>query len=631
MNKIEDYFETSKLLCKSNNTYIKNDFLNNNISKKSILVNHVNNLKILLPNSKNLEKNKNLNNTYYLKKNPILNQLQTLYQDLLINGNIPVFVNKLLQIENKINKKQNNNNLKINPFYKSDYIQLNSLFISNSNELIKNIHIKKQLNLIVQGIVINNKKPSIGIIKNINSSLNNNFKNKLRTNNYTQLTQLFSDIKNIYIDEDKSENAFFFLPIQNLNFGETLNNLLTNGNNEKNLILIEYANKLESNFNHLKYVFPKNSKNKKSILNTKYFIPYYIHEGKIKKINKDKILFYLKKPDNYFKIYNELIQYIDNNLQNNVLKSDKLLIDKIAYLILFQHIQIFYDLFYTYFDNITKYIITLKQSNNTSFKNLNFKACFNYLKEINSSLLNYKKFLLNNAYQLFKPSKMIDIYGISFDDERHVFDIKDSIVFFGKEINEKFPIKIVNNINKIYDFMSNFINSSSQNDIYSKEKLFIGTQYMNGEYLDESIGTLDYDINEASLFDKFNKKIIEVIFEKFNDCIPIELLNFLSNKKPYFIQENLDKKQKIQFGNYILSYFKIYLKKSTQYILYQTKTNLSPLLKKKYYFISKIYYLISYFIFRIVESSMEDNELRNNLIEKMTKLKELYLTKISLQ
>lgn len=42
-----------------------------------------------------------------------------------------------------------------------------------------------------------------------------------------------------------------------------------------------------------------------------------------------------------------------------------------------------------------------------------------------------------------------------------------------------------------------------------------------------------------------------------------------------------------------------------------------------------MYYLVSYFLFRIVETSMLNIELKNNLIEKMTKIKELYLTKIS--
>ena len=631
MNTIDNYFETSKLLCKSNNIYIKNDFLNNNTSKKSILAKHKNNLKKILEDNNNLKNSKKLNQIYYFNKNPVLNQIQTIYENLLINGDIPSFVQKLFSLEKKINKKNSNNNIKANPFFKSEYIQLNSLFVSSSNNLIQNIHIKKQLNLLVQGIVINNNSPSLGILKNINSSINKNYKNRLGTKNFSQMTQFFSEIKNIYIHEDKTNNSFFFLPIQNINLGETLNSLLTNGNNEKKLIIIEYVNNLESNINNLKYLPIQSVRNKvqKRILNPKYFIPYYFKDNIPYKIEKNKISSYLKKPDQYFKIYNELIQVINIWFNKEPLKKYKLMYDKIAYLILFQHIQLFYDLYYHYIDNITKYIISLKQSNNSAFKNLNYEACFDYLKKLNHGLLNYKKFLLNNAYQLFKPSKMIDIYGISFDEERKVYDIKDSIIFFGKEIEKKYPILLDNNIDLVYNFMSNFINSSSQTDIYSKEKLFIGTQYMNGSYLDDSLSTLDYNINEASSFNKFNKKIIEIIIETFSDCIPIELLSFLNNKKQYFIQNNLEKKQKIQIGNYILSYFKENIKKSTHFILLQSKSNINSSSKKKYFIISKMYYLISYFLFRIVETSMLNIELKNNLIEKMTKIKELYLTKIS--
>ena len=78
-----------------------------------------------------------------------------------------------------------------------------------------------------------------------------------------------------------------------------------------------------------------------------------------------------------------------------------------------------------------------------------------------------------------------------------------------------------------------------------------------------------------------------------------------------------------------MSHFKDNIKKSTQYILYQSKSNINTKNKKKYYLISKMYYQISYFVFRIVETSMQNIELKNNLIEKMNKIKKLYLSKIS--
>ena len=282
MNKIENYFETSKLLCKSSNSYIKNNFLNNNNSKKSILLKYKNNL------------NKLKNNKNNLSQNIILNKLQNIYESLLLDGNIVVFVKNLFELNDKINKKNNNINLKKNPFYKSNYIKLNKLFVSNSNNLIQNINIKKQLNLLVQGKITNTNSPSLGILRNINSTINNKFKIELGTTNYSQMTQLFSDIKNIYMNEDKTSNNFFFLPIQNLNLGETLNHLLTNGNSEKILIIIEYVNKLESTFNHLKYLKTNNRKDKK-ILNPKYVIPYYIKDNKIFRIERNKITSFLKR------------------------------------------------------------------------------------------------------------------------------------------------------------------------------------------------------------------------------------------------------------------------------------------------------------------------------------------------
>ena len=109
-------FMTNKLLCKSTNIYVKEDFLKNYTQKESIL-----------------KENSKLSNIKI--NNTILEELNIIYQNFLLDNQVEKFIfqlNKIIiQIEhlnkknNFINKVENNINKNIilkNPFYKNQDI-----------------------------------------------------------------------------------------------------------------------------------------------------------------------------------------------------------------------------------------------------------------------------------------------------------------------------------------------------------------------------------------------------------------------------------------------------------------------------------------------------------------------------
>ena len=119
-----------------------------------------------------------------------------------------------------------------------------------------------------------------------------------------------------------------------------------------------------------------------------------------------------------------------------------------------------------------------------------------------------------------------------------------------------------------------------------------------------------------------------LLLNKFQECIPIELLGYLSIKKNYILANKLSKQDKVYFNNYVLSYFKKYLKESTKYILYASKNNLNKKNAKNMIIISKIYNLMSYFTFKIIEECMVNTNLKNELLNKMIIIKNKYLSQV---
>ena len=204
-------FMTNKLLCKSSNIYVKEDFLKNYTQKESIL-----------------KENSKLSNIKI--NNTILEELNIIYQNFLLDNQVEKFIfqlNKIIiQIEhlnkknNFINKVENNINKNIilkNPFYKNQDIN-EIIYKYNLNNIQKKIY----LSLLTQGIYINFQYPSLGLI----------CKSPFYSSQDITLSELFENGLNIFENYSKS----IHLPIQSLNLGDTLVRILTNGENENNIL-----------------------------------------------------------------------------------------------------------------------------------------------------------------------------------------------------------------------------------------------------------------------------------------------------------------------------------------------------------------------------------------------------------
>jgi len=595
-------FMTNKLLCKSSNIYIKEDFLKNYTQKESILKNEI-----------QLTKNINLNDS-------ILDEINNIYKNFLLDNQVEKFIfqlNKLIIQVEQLNKKndfihkvENNMNKNIilkNPFYKNQNI---NTIIYKYN--LNNIHKKIYISLLTQGIYINFQYPTLGLI----------YKSTFYTSQEITLSELFENGFNIFENYSKS----ITLPIQSLNLGETIVKILNHGSNENNILFLKnYIDQLKINLSS-KIINVKNNNNstKKNILNSKYIIPYYFKNNKIYKFKDNEIEKLKKNPKKYDKIILDLYKNVLLNLKkNNNTHSinEKHQLYKVAYLMLYQFIQIFYDLHDIFFNQINDYIISIKFSNSENLKNLNYNECFNYLNKLNQSLIQMKNILLSNAYELFKPNKSSGIYGIEY--KNNIYDISDNINFFGTHIKENYPIGFEKQTKNIHQFFTQF----NLKNVYG-QKLFIGVNYKNNEYLQDILYTFNIKINKIKNISDVNLKIIHLLLNKFQECIPIELLGYLSIKKNYILANELSKQDKVYFNNYVLSYFKKYLKESTKYILYASKNNLNKKNAKNMIIISKIYNLMSYFTFKIIEECMVNTNLKNELLNKMIIIKNKYLSQV---
>ena len=573
---METYFQTKKLLCQSNRI---SNFFKNMMNLPSSFINV---------------------NTKY--DNEILKKLQSYYEQFLNDKNPVTFISSVLNLKYGMQSKNQNIKNK-NPFYKNPRINVNQLFILK-NKFIKSIDVKKQLNLVVYGKYIRTDFPSIGIIHNLSSELNVSFQNRLKTTKYSDQITFFQEIKNIF-----TNNEHFYLPLQNLELGKTISSLLLKGENRK-LFIDDYVNTLDVHFQRIQKI------NKKKILNSKYMIPYIIQDNEIKKMKDSQISQYMRNPTAYLELYEKLCTYVFTFLDQTNRKESLKNTQKLAYLLLFQHIQIYYDIYYQFIDHITKYIISMKQSDHVNYQNLDYENCFSYLKKLNDSLLSQKTILLNNAFQLFKPNKSSGIYGIQY--KNNIFDIDDQVIFLGSNVHVNYPLGQTQDKEKLISFFTEF----DENSIYGGGKLFIGVQYLQNEYLSTTLTILNQNNKSSNKYFEYNMRIIDKLLNVFENCIPIELLAFLENKQ--FIN-NLNKND---FITEITNEYQFYLEKSTHYILLQIRKNVNNMSKKKYYYISKIYYHISYFIKKILERVINDQKLKEKLITEFQVINNKCLSKI---
>jgi hypothetical protein len=254
-------------------------------------------------------------------------------------------------------------------------------------------------------------------------------------------------------------NYLNFIPLFNQKIYETLSNILVEKNNKNNLWDIKIGN---SNNKTLKYI-KQNFKNanislidifydSNNILKKKYQIPY-----RQDTTNPDNIIYNIsgttgispEPTETTEKKYWSIKGLIDanNKLINFIIPQtgnpdylNKQNVKNVLCCYIFFMINLFYDFYKTYIDKLNNIIINISSSK--IGKDLNFTAGFNYIERLNISLLNFKKILLNNFYELFLPSSIINNnYGMILNKDG--FYIPDgSLLSNNDDIVKNFPFKV---------------------------------------------------------------------------------------------------------------------------------------------------------------------------------------------
>jgi len=630
MNNLFNYYTTNKLLCKDTN-----DITKNNLNKlRTINISIFNKYKTELLKLKN-----EINFNYDPLTNLEIEELSNVYENFKINIDVELFCKKVFEIRSKIASKLNiksnikelfksNDQVILNPLYKSLLITSSLL---NSSNFINNVNRNNiSLDIYTQGKYINNSYPTLGIIYPILT--------KASTETYSYIIDLFNNILfNIHGTPkggiiNNFEEFRFKIPLQysKLKFSEQICKLLDKSNLNKISSIKDYIDNVDLSMKDIMIQKDTNKKKTIYLFKEKYIIPYEFKNNEVVKIKSNKIISYVKdykkylslEADFYYKVMNILtFQY--NRLEKHELNT----FYKILYLFYYRNIQLFYDIYWNFINKkVNYYVISLKLSNNSIYKNLNYEKFTNYIDKLNGSLLKMKKILLNNLYKIFLPNIIGKNYGVYIDKEYNdvIYLVNENILYTGKNIKDKYMID--NDFNGLLNVStSTYFTDFNEHDHYDKnDKLFIGTLFNDNENLKSSLGLLTFDSGKLKKIRKVNYRIINYLIKIFNNCIPIEILDKkILSKKIYLKSSRLTNKDKSNLKNYILNEFDIYLKKSTENIILLKKSDES---KHKILLLnSKINYNISYFIFRVVQTMLFDIQLKNELLSEIEKIKIKYL------
>jgi hypothetical protein len=476
--------------------------------------------------------------------------------------------NKNLIINNPLNYK----NIGFG-FFKEDYFK----YIDTYNDSDKE-KLKKNIDILLLGDIINISLPSIGPINNYLSSNKYNyieFINELIS--YKKDTDEIVKIPlvGLYIGDVLSEKLL------NLNINKIGDNLNYNFNNEnmKNLI-ISMVKHIDIKLIDIFYIYGKNNKAPKKIKH-EFIIPYKIEKypskpDEIVKMTKGDI----DKNNNFEKVIqsnNKVVSYVINNIFNKhkdegIKNLEKKNYKNVLACYLFYIINLIYTIVKLYIDKLDEILKNIVDSREKRFSVLNIKDAFEYTSLLNKSLLNFNKVLLNNYYYLFIPSKIISgNYGMKIDEYNCY--IPESIFLGDNEtILNEYPFNDPsynessndNNQIKVDTIkMTNFIiNFKGKNDIYkSTLKLEFGGLMIDNTTLKKSLDILSqyYKILERNNI--FSNFVIDKLIDNFKnkDCIPFEFIEEYYNlvKLNPSINKDIEKK--------ILNKFDIQIKKSTEY------------------------------------------------------------------
>ena len=441
---------------------------------------------------------------------------------------------------------------------------------------------KNAIDNIIFGNNINFSLPSIGPIYSIYSTDPN--KSDISRLIYTLITTDNGSFPPNYLEH---------IPLFKQNISDTLSNILLQSDKENNLWNVKIGN--STNNNTLKYV----KKYFKSVnisltdiffdtsgIKKKYFVPYKIENNIITEAssipsppapappapvvpappsNDDKIKAVIDANNT---IVNHVIQEMTTN-PNNL---NKRYMKNILSSYLFFVINIFYDFYKKYIDKLNDVIVSLSVS---KYKNqLNIASGFKYIEKLNISLLNFKKILLNNFYELFLPSSIINNnYGMILNKDG-CYVPANSFIASNDDISNNFPFQLaishVNILNKIslVDFM--FLNKSNT-DIYDDKLLELGGFSYNNIITRNAISILNdfFDIDKRK--NNLNIFLLELLerFFKENSCNVLitnleAIINEPTNVKKEKDIEEYYKKCLFSSATYFIEVMKIDKKNSSK-------------------------------------------------------------------
>ena len=610
----------------------------------------------------------------YLKQykdvNPInfrLDELNRIYEQILINNrNIEEFIKLLIKNKNICDEmkknlttylltsyKFNNNIIYTNP------IEFNYITRSEKNlldSLIRNSllndenNIKINFDILLLGKYLNLTMPSCGLVTTIVSSNKNNTFLKM--------------IEHIVNETNEEYDIAKDIPFKSLSISKTLSSILLDVNiNNLSSELINIIDKIEIKLDNIYYKKRSNNNNNKKDIILKYLLPYKIVDIK----DKNGITFKLmKRSDTKIKDLKTLIDH--NNLllktvindtfalkRSDIEKCKKNLEKKyykdILYSYLFNIINIVYDICDYYLKIIDSHLTNMSIINKKKTGLLNLEEAFKYTSLIKKSLNKFRLILLNNLYNLFMPSKIINkLYGMK-KDELGFYVKETKCIYVGNNNNilEKYPFQevyddlLLNDEESRKNLVEFCLNISSSTDLYdSSEKLAFGGLCFSRDITESSLKIINNYFRILDNVNLYNLFIINKIidFFKIHSSIPIELLSDLETNK--------DNLMKITYTNSFSSGFFIKLKnkyennikKVTKYlidndiikkkiILLEQRNNddEKSIIKKLYnqselcQTLYKIYFLISNFILNLVQKMTRDVKFKNNILEEFAKIK----------
>ena len=529
------YFMTAKNLSKNNledisyifnkNFYVKQSILelfiseiNSYIEKHKVKISEINKDNVLKILSDYYDKY--LINTF----NPKLFFTYFMSYKSLLTLNIEN-INNLKKLFEKITiqnvKKYNENLYYNNPL---NYQYLNEI---NNNKSI-DIHsltnkVNTVINILTQGNRINLSLPTIGIIYSADTNKN------IKT-----ITGFMSKLVNMKSNENITEH----ISLKSLNLGTTLTDILfkIKNYNEKNPIRTSFKNTIDNiNINLVDLltvkIDNKLSKNSRKI-KSEYIIPYKINT---KKNINDIIQFDKNDYDKYRKISdlfdknNAIVNYVLTHIKSNSL--DKKNHKNVLACYLFYIIKLTFDIYNAYIDKIDDFLREIIESRNKAFIDLNIKEAFEYTSLLKTSTYKLKLILLNNFYNLFLPTQILQgSYGMKLND--YGCYIAESILIGDNQIIiNDYPF-IINSNSKIkgdkVKLQKFILNILYDYDIYDKTNILeIGGKINDFDLMKQTLQILLNYYKNMEIINSFNLFIVDLLYKnwKVDNIVPYEIIS----------------------------------------------------------------------------------------------------------